>query len=492
MEYVHMEKSKTTNMMVRLWHTEVYMTSFFNGECGSENNGSSDKLVIFIKVSYSWNKNKFLEEDDAIEPKPTAPSFIYDLLPLNPHQDGLTYSFKKTVGLVESEAAGENLWKLINASQRKIHILVIVMQVYPSEKNKLTFLKKLGSRIVGKSVAFLVCPTSPAYKILRGLGFDMKQSTVYICPPLIREETRPQYVKIPESYTPEALDALNERLCQFFYRNYFYVEDDAIISLEEIRIELLKQYRKQMVEAHLKERDKFVEDSTKDYDALKSKYESLRKEQDDTITEWANEEQRRKNVEDELRSKKRDLCDLHQKRDAELLMWQKERLRLSASKEELMEAGISSVSCNNILDRVTQFIPLLQDRLEFTNKAKKSLESCPRDMERYVLPALFVLYNRFWPALSSSEGQQGKLENLIEDVVFTYAANESSSTKTNPTLIKDRTVKYDNREFCCFRHLKLKRGDGRVYFEYDNKTKKIILCSIGQHLDTAGTRRRGL
>jgi hypothetical protein len=173
-------------------------------------------------------------------------------------------------------------------------------------------------------------------------------------------------------------------------------------------------------------------------------------------------------------------------------MWQKERLRLSASKEELMEAGISSVSCNNILDRVTQFIPLLQDRLEFTNKAKKSLESCPRDMERYVLPALFVLYNRFWPALSSSEGQQGKLENLIEDVVFTYAANESSSTKTNPTLIKDRTVKYDNREFCCFRHLKLKRGDGRVYFEYDNKTKKIILCSIGQHLDTAGTRRRGL
>ena len=47
---------------------------------------------------------------------------------------------------------------------------------------------------------------------------------------------------------------------------------------------------------------------------------------------------------------------------------------------------------------------------------------------------LFVLYNRFWTALSSSEGQQGKLENLIEDVVFTYAANESSSTKTNPTL----------------------------------------------------------
>jgi hypothetical protein len=67
-----------------------------------------------------------------------------------------------------------------------------------------------------------------------------------------------------------------------------------------------------MVEAHLKERDKFVEDSTKDYDALKSKYESLRKEQDDTITEWADEEQRRKNVEDELRSKKLDLSDLHQ------------------------------------------------------------------------------------------------------------------------------------------------------------------------------------
>ena len=277
MEYVHKEVSQHTKMMIRLWHTEVYMTSFFKGEHGTENNGSAEKLVLFVRVSYSWNRSKFLEEIDARTPDPTAPGFIYKILDLKPHQDGLPYPFRDEVLLVTRQLDGENLCRLIQASQRRIHVLIIAMNVDATQKEKMRFLRKLGSRIVGKTVAFLVPPTSDAYLVLREHGLDIVNYHVYICPPITKESTRPQYVRIEEPVTDEKLDHLNERLCQFFYRNYFYVEDDVATSLDEIQIEILKQQRKRLLLEHQSERERVVEDSTRNYDDLMAKYEVISK-----------------------------------------------------------------------------------------------------------------------------------------------------------------------------------------------------------------------
>lgn len=491
MEYVHTEISKKTGMLVRFWHTEVYMTSYFNGEKGSANNGSAEKLVLYIKVSYSWNRNKFLEEEDARAPEPTAPGFVYDLLPLAPHQDGFAFPFKKEVLLVDKADDGEKLWQLLNASQRRIRILIIVMQVSTVEKAKMAFLKKIGSRIVGKTVAFLVPPSSDAFKVLRDLGLDIMPTNAYICPPLSQEGLRPQYVKIGDNATEELLEHLNERLCQFFYQNNFYVEDDALTSLEEIRIEILKQERKRMIARHMQERTRLTEDTTRDYDALKAKYEVVDKERADAYAEWIAEEDRRKGVEKELAAKRKELLDLHRLKDSEWAKWERERKRLASSKDEFFESEITRLSCKRLKDIVGLYVPMLGDRLVFTAKAIKSLDDCPADMERFVLPALFVLHRRFWVALGNSSGLGERLGALVEDLPFAYTSNESNLTKTTHEYAKARTVTYDGREYVCFKHLKLKRGDGRIYFEYDDKLRKIILCSIGPHLDTAGTRRRG-
>lgn len=487
MEYIHKECSKKTRMMVRLWHTEVFMTSFFNNE---NTDGVRDKLVVFIKISYSWNRNKLLEETDAVPPQPTAPGFIYDLLTLHPHQDGLDYAFGKNVKVIESEKDGEQLWNFINSSQRRIHILLIVMQVYETDTAKNTFLLKLGSRIVGKTFAFLVRPASPAYKALRAAGLDIKSPTAYICPPSQQGDTRPQYLQIPNTATADVYNHLNERLCQFFYRNYFYVEDDAIVSLEQIRFELLKQNRKRMIAAHSAEIKKAEEDSTRNYDALTQKHNDLKAAYEILETEWLDEDTRRIQAEEALKKTKEDLKESYRKRDTDLERWQRERKELQNAKAGFMEAEIISASCNNLSDRLKPYIALLSDRLVFTEKALKSLEECPKEMERYILGGLFVLYSRFWPAFSSPEGIGDRSENLVNDLIFGYTPNEGALTKSNAKFTQERTVFYNNKKIVCHKHLKLKRDDGRIYFEYDSQTQRIILCSIGKHLTTAGTQRR--
>ena len=150
----------------------------------------------------------------------------------------------------------------------------------------------------------------------------------------------------------------------------------------------------------------------------------------------------------------------------------------------------SIIGKRTLREQVEVCEPLLEDRLAFTDKALKSLDAPPSGFGFVEVMAFLVpLYTRLYPSYVSPFGR--RREALLEGLPIDYTANEGNLTMDTGKFRRDRTVVHKGMSYVCEEHLKMSKGDVRLYFTYSKKEKKIVICHIGRHLDTAGTKKRG-
>lgn len=91
----------------------------------------------------------------------------------------------------------------------------------------------------------------------------------------------------------------------------------------------------------------------------------------------------------------------------------------------------------------------------------------------------------------------GTLEDQFHQKTgFALALRESKATKDNSTLMRSRKIAYEGETVDITPHVKGKSGRRdeslRVHFHLDHDRRKIVIGHCGAHLETAGTRRKGL
>lgn len=128
--------------------------------------------------------------------------------------------------------------------------------------------------------------------------------------------------------------------------------------------------------------------------------------------------------------------------------------------------------------------------LVFAEEAKKSAGECDVDpaVAWECLHATAVVL----PDLVFNKGETAIAEQFRNLTGFELTLTEGSQTKKDGKLLKIRRVVVDAREWDISAHIKAGKHPGwlRIHFAIDRDAKRIIIGHCGDHLETAGTRRR--
>ena len=132
---------------------------------------------------------------------------------------------------------------------------------------------------------------------------------------------------------------------------------------------------------------------------------------------------------------------------------------------------------------------LYPDRLTFTDAARKAaaVAACQNvhvawRMLRSVATVLHDLY-----------GTSKNIQKDFEDRTgFQLALSESSATRADPALIRQRLVRYGSRLLFAEGHVKYGTKPPqllRIHYVFPVGSAQVIVSHVGDHLETAGTRR---
>lgn len=113
---------------------------------------------------------------------------------------------------------------------------------------------------------------------------------------------------------------------------------------------------------------------------------------------------------------------------------------------------------------------------------------------------LVALHEVLWPLHfdeTADEDQERKVHRIPAQFTtktgIDYSVNESATTNRDSDLMRQRRITVDGREYDFSAHLKVgnKAKDAlRIHFAVDDGKKQILVWHCGEHLDTAGTRRK--
>jgi hypothetical protein len=154
-------------------------------------------------------------------------------------------------------------------------------------------------------------------------------------------------------------------------------------------------------------------------------------------------------------------------------------------------AGLTTLP-GSMLDVIVLIERVHPERIVFTDRAKKSVESCGftsvGDAWRCFWHMATLLHDLFFV-----EGEKpGNIEQAFYDSTgFYLAMTEGKLTKKDSKLMASRSDTLDGRDIDITPHVKLDKDTTRAYFcpLTHGSSKRIVVGYIG-HLDTAGTRRR--
>ncbi len=144
---------------------------------------------------------------------------------------------------------------------------------------------------------------------------------------------------------------------------------------------------------------------------------------------------------------------------------------------------------SNLPDVISLAERLYPDRLVFADSARKAARE-----------ASFQDVHIAWRMLRSMaltlHGLYETSSNIPRDFCnqtgFELALTESSATRADPSLIRQRLVNYKNRLLYAEGHVK--HGTRapqllRVHYVFPEGSPQIVISHVGDHLETAGTRR---
>jgi hypothetical protein len=165
-------------------------------------------------------------------------------------------------------------------------------------------------------------------------------------------------------------------------------------------------------------------------------------------------------------------------------------LRQADASERNSVDGLSQeVSIPDSLEAVPEWIKVeLPDRLDFTNRAARTLKDSPySDLEK-VANVFRILATEFHAAFLKQIKFSDAIDSL-KNVPATYAGNQSEITSG----MKDGyECTHEGTRYHLQKHIGIGRSRDpkycfRVYFEWNLSSQKIVILHAGKHLDTQST-----
>jgi len=137
------------------------------------------------------------------------------------------------------------------------------------------------------------------------------------------------------------------------------------------------------------------------------------------------------------------------------------------------------------------FATIYGDRIDFTERAIKTLGDCGTRPD--------ILWNALYDLctiaheLHTNQGEADIAKAFNSKSEFEYSRGAGMMTRKDAKLIGQYRDTYHGREIDVESHIKKGNKESsdqfiRVYFGFDNESQKIIVSSVGKHLDTYSTK----
>lgn len=144
---------------------------------------------------------------------------------------------------------------------------------------------------------------------------------------------------------------------------------------------------------------------------------------------------------------------------------------------------------SNLLEVINLAERLYPDRLAFADTARKSAREAS-------FQDIHIAWRMLRSMALSLHGLYETSSNIPRDFCnltgFGLALTESSATRADPELIRERLVNYGNRLLYAEGHVKYGNRAPhilRVHYVFPEGSPQIVISHVGDHLETAGTRR---
>lgn len=465
------------------------------------------RVIFSIRVVY---QPKTLWEEFS----PTVPGIVQDLFKV-PHfnicgGDGM-FTLHPPEGqspkrkLITKEDAEDFKAYLLTPKRKRTLLLAVFSPDTPKPVHKA--LTELAWKLVGKSLVFTIARNSEAYPIISQMlkgtsNCPAHIKSLYLLPPCEAEGKRIRCEDYsldwlsgkdndPEEQERELLPALLGHL----YRRHPVHEDGAVSYLGvlfALDASLIRKEEAEEKKAREAQQQEEREAANVRLAALRQERDEARQLQDLSLAE--NSDYRA--TIDRLKSEnqklyvqlERERAQHHRDEESEHIANLREKIDALIKVDQTKLDRAESV-------KALQY--LFEDRLIITAKAIDSLNDAPKlFMLSDALAFLLVLYAVVYPShkeenLGTRRDLYVQNHPLVQKYNLKYSANESTQTVESRKWSNLRTVEYNKKSYFCESHLK-KSQSYRAYFVYSKDLDKIIICHIGGHLNTAGTKDKGL
>lgn len=137
------------------------------------------------------------------------------------------------------------------------------------------------------------------------------------------------------------------------------------------------------------------------------------------------------------------------------------------------------------------FETIYSDKIDFTDRAMKSLSECATRPD-VLWNALYDLCTIAYP-LHTKPGEIDIAKDFNSNSEFEYSRGAGMMTRKDTKLIEQYRDIYRGREINVETHIKKGSKESsnqfiRIYFGFDNVSKKLVISSVGKHLDTHSTK----
>ena len=169
--------------------------------------------------------------------------------------------------------------------------------------------------------------------------------------------------------------------------------------------------------------------------------------------------------------------------------------RLSRERNTALEKIRNTEAYPQTALEITQYFKTVySDRIVFTERAIKSLNSCTTAVD-LLWTAYYQMCTILWELYQNDEITRPDYEFSQRSSNFTMSRGEGANTRHDSRLMEKYEVTYQGKKYNIETHIKTnanlesKSRFLRIYFAYDQEMRKIIIGSVGNHLENATTKK---
>lgn len=448
----------------RYWYIDV----------GIRELNETEEAIFYCKISYARDEYD-VSGMELPTPPSTTPRFIRTIL--NPGNGFKVYSRKSSFGLFGVPVPfkltyGKALVNLIQSEYRRYALLVFNGDSEALSREA----HKIARDLAGKAQVITLPQDSEFAQELRHVlsrELHIKHGTFRVFFPMRKgpvRGTRHRWFHIEDAdYYEQRAGLVNALL-----KNYNLTEESAVKNISEVgrmisRANLLTNLASgDNREAQLQE---FIDEYTK----LEEEKSVVEQERDFYLEEHADMEGQLAELNGKLQALSHHSARQH--KDLQVC-YQSNFGKLPSTLEETVRVKAE----------------LLKDRIIFTEEAFKSAADYNKCQSLdHAWKILFHIGTTLYDIKYSGE-PVGDIEKRFKELSgYEYAKTEGQNTKNDSRLRQSRKFKHDGRDYELWSHIKHGIEEPkliRVYFDYDDQNKKIIVGHVGAHLDNASTRKK--